>query len=161
MNEINARQRTATSTPTAFGATERGHLGSCHCGAVRFAFDADLNKPAGRCNCTICTKISQLGGILKPSEFQLLSDESHLSSYEWGFKTSRRYFCKTCGVHCFGKGNIPELGGDYVSVNYNCIDDVELGNIPVVHWDGRHNNWHAGPRSTPWPIKVPVAMSMA
>jgi hypothetical protein len=126
--------------------------GSCHCGAVQFKVTADLGNGGSRCNCSICTKVSQLGGIVKPEAFQLVSSEEHLSSYAWGGRTSTRYFCKHCGVHCFARGNLPELGGAYVSVNYNCLDGVELDDLKVVYWDGRHNNWHAGPRDKPWAI---------
>ena len=47
---------------------------------------------------------------------------------------------------------MPQLGGAYVSVNYNCLDGIELGGLNVIYWDGRHNNWHAGPRDRPWGI---------
>ncbi len=50
-----------------------------------------------------------------------------------------------------------QLGGDYVSVNFNALDGVELADIPTKHWDGRHDNWHAGPRDTPWPMYTPDA----
>jgi hypothetical protein len=126
--------------------------GSCHCGAVQFRVTADLGGGGSRCNCSICTKVSQLGGMVKPEAFHLVSSEEHLSSYAWGGRTSTRYFCKHCGVHCFGRGSLPELGGAYVSVNYNCLDGVEVNDLKVVHWDGRHNNWHAGPRDQPWAI---------
>jgi hypothetical protein len=128
------------------------YAGSCHCGAVQFRVTADLAAGAGRCNCSICTKIAQTGGIVKPEAFQLVSGQEALSSYEWGGRTSKRFFCKQCGIHCFGRGSLPELGGAYVSVNYNCLDGVELGELKVIHWDGRHNNWHAGPSDKPWNI---------
>ncbi|HEX3903817.1 MAG TPA: GFA family protein [Polyangia bacterium] len=130
----------------------KSYTGSCHCGAVQFRVTTDLAAGAGRCNCSICTKVSQLGGIVKPEAFQLVSNEESLSSYEWGGRTSKRYFCKQCGIHCFGRGSLPELGGAYVSVNYNCLEGVELADLKVIYWDGRHNNWHAGPRDTAWAI---------
>jgi hypothetical protein len=126
--------------------------GSCHCGAVRFEFEADLQQGASRCNCSVCTKIGMLSSIVKPSAFKLVSGEKSLSEYQFGAKSATRYFCKTCGIHCFGRGHLPEVGGDYVSINYNCLDDVELVGLKTTHWDGRHNNWHAGSRDTPWPI---------
>jgi hypothetical protein len=143
-------QGTAEKNEATGGA--KTYAGSCHCGAVQFRVRADLGKGAGRCNCSICTKVAQLGGIVKPEAFELLSSEENLSSYEWAGRTSQRYFCKRCGIHCFARGNLAELGGAYVSVNYNCLDGVELGDLPVIYWDGRHNNWAAGPRPTPWAI---------
>jgi hypothetical protein len=132
--------------------SEKTYAGSCHCGAVQFRVTADLGAGAGRCNCSICAKVAQTGGIVKPEAFQLVSSEEALSSYEWGHRISKRFFCKTCGIHCFARGSLPELGGAYVSVNYNCLEGVELGDVKVIYWDGRHDNWHAGPRDRPWNI---------
>lgn len=128
------------------------HSGTCHCGAVRFEVDADLAEGGGRCNCSVCTKTGPFSRLVKPDAFRLLAGETHLSRYEWGAKISSRFFCKQCGVHCFGRGHLAEVGGDYVSVNLNCLDDVELAGLKATYWDGRHNNWEAGPRDTPWPI---------
>jgi hypothetical protein len=128
------------------------HTGTCHCGAVRYEVEMDLGAGVGRCNCSICTKVAQTGGIVKPEAFKLLAGEESLSEYVWGAKISKRKFCKHCGIHCFGFGHLAELGGDYVSVNVNTLEGVELRNLKVIYWDGRHNNWHAGPRDTAWPI---------
>ena len=147
---------TTDNHPNLDAAAETSkHPGSCHCGAVRFAVQLDQPTRASRCNCTICTKTNMTGAIVKPAAFQLLSGEESLSSYEWGGKTSRRYFCKRCGVHCFARGYLVEVGGDYVSINLNAVDDIEVAELSAIHWDGRHNNWHAGPRATPWPIFTP------
>jgi hypothetical protein len=56
-----------------------------------------------------------------------------------------------CGVHCFARGHLDVLGGDYVSVNLNALDGVDVDDGKVVYWDGRHDNWQAGPRNKPWP----------
>jgi hypothetical protein len=130
---------------------QKKHLGACHCGDVRFEVEIDATA-GSRCNCTICTKTSITGGVVKPAAFALLTDESKFSMYEWASKTQQRYFCKRCGVHCFGRGHLEQLGGDYVSVNLNCLDDIELRDVSVIYWDGRHNNWQGGPRKEPWPL---------
>jgi hypothetical protein len=132
-------------------AEQKKHPGSCHCGAVRFEVALDASK-GSRCNCSICTKIGPIGAIVKPGAFKVLAGEESLGAYEWGMKVSRRHFCKTCGVHCFASGHLAELGGDYVSVNLLTLDDVDPKDIAVTYWDGRHDNWHAGTRDTPWPI---------
>jgi len=139
------------------GASEKKgaqkQTGSCHCGAVRFEVNIDLGSGGGRCNCSICTKLGTTGGIVKPDAFQLVAGKDQLSSYQWGAKVSERFFCKQCGVHCFANGHLPELGGDYVSVNLNCLDDADVNELSIQHWDGRHNNWEGGPRDRPWPIR--------
>jgi len=129
------------------------HGGGCHCGDVRFSVEVDATK-GSRCNCTVCTKVGVTSAIVKPAAFQLLSDPGRLSTYEWGAKISQRYFCKRCGVHAFARGRLAELGGDYVSVNLNCVDDIDMCDVAVSYWDGRHDNWEGGPRGTPWPIAV-------
>jgi hypothetical protein len=132
-------------------ATAAKRTGTCHCGAVRFEVTVDASR-GSRCNCSICSKLAQTGAIVKPEAFALLQGEGDLSTYAWGGKTATRYFCKHCGVHCFGRGNLPQLGGDYVSINLNALDDIDPREVKVVYWDGRHNNWQAGPRDTAWPI---------
>jgi hypothetical protein len=138
------RKEHAMTTPTK-------HRGSCHCGAVKFEVETDL-ATVSRCNCTICTKTATTGTIVKPEAFTLLAGEAELGSYEWGGKTGRRFFCKHCAIHCFLRGHLEVLGGDYVSINVNALDDVDPRDLAVVYWDGRHNNWQSGPRPAPWPI---------
>jgi len=130
------------------------HPGSCHCGDVRFEVDLDLAAGGTRCNCSICMKTASTNAIVKPNAFTLLSDEAKLSSYVWRSETAKRSFCKRCGVHCFGRGHLEQLGGDFVSVNLNCLDDADVNLLKVVHWDGRHDNWQAGPRPEPWPVQA-------
>lgn len=130
--------------------TETFH-GSCHCGALRFEVSLDPSGGATMCNCSICTKLGGRNAITKPEAFVATQGETLAGTYAWGGKTGTRYFCKTCGVHCYGRGYLEEVGGAYVSVNLNCLDDLELAGLPVKHWDGRHDNWMAGPREEPWP----------
>lgn len=135
------------------GGMENKHQGTCHCGVVRYTVVVDLAR-ASRCNCTVCTKLATVGGLVKPAAFRLLAGEAALSTYQWGGKIGTRYFCRHCGTHCYVSGHLPKVGGDFVSVNLNTLDDVDPYQLPLVHWDGRHDNWQAGPRATPWPIFV-------
>jgi len=129
----------------------RLHQGRCHCGAVHFEVTIDLETAGiSRCNCSICTKVASVGGVVKPAAFKLLAGADALSTYQWGSKVGTRFFCRHCGVHCYGDGNVPELGGEFVSVNVNCLEGIDHAALRLVHWDGRHDNWQAGPRMTPW-----------
>src|SRR5581483_2559783 len=107
------------------------HIGSCHCGAVKFEAELDLSKGAGHCNCSICTKLGGMRSFCKPSQFALLTDRAALGAYEWGYKIAKRFFCKTCGIHVFGEGHLEELGGDYVSINVLCLDDIDPSDVTV------------------------------
>lgn len=126
------------------------HTGSCHCGHVRFEAQVDLAK-ASKCNCTICQKLGAVGTLIKPAAFRLLTDKSQLFGYTGKNGVGERFFCKTCGIYCFGTGHLEMLGGDFVSININALDDVEHSAIQPGHHDGRHDNWMAGMRPSPWP----------
>lgn len=129
------------------------YTGGCHCGAVRYEVELDLGKPIGRCNCSICTKVASTGTSVKPAAFRLLAGEESLSRYAFG-PAAARFFCRSCGIHVYGGGDIPELGGAFVSVNCNTLDDVDPNHdLQIGYWDGRHDNWMAGMRDTPWPIR--------
>ncbi|HVK77310.1 MAG TPA: GFA family protein [Kofleriaceae bacterium] len=127
------------------------HHGSCFCGDVQFEVELDLSK-GSKCNCTVCTKTGATGTNVKPAAFTLLSEESKLASFTRNPEFGRRFFCARCHIFCFGKGHLEVLGGDFVSINLNCIDDFDVSKTELIHWDGRHDNWQAGPRPTPWPV---------
>ncbi|WP_224241485.1 GFA family protein [Hyalangium gracile] len=150
-------QTTETLTkqaPTPTVSPVKTYTGGCHCGAVRFEAQLDLSQPVSRCNCTICTKLGGTTTLVKPSAFRLLSGEESLSQYRLKGSPNYRAFCKHCGAQCYGAGNVAELGGDFCSVNVNCLDNVDPNELPCVYWDGRHDNWAAGPRNAPWPIRA-------
>jgi hypothetical protein len=144
------------STPSTTSTLGK-HTGSCHCGAVRYEVELDLAKGGSRCNCSICMKLGCMGSMVKPPAFRLLAGEESLGRYSWGQQISARHFCTKCGVYVFGKGHLAQLGGDFVSINMNTLDDVDPNTLSVVHWDGRHDNWQVGPRGTPWPIFTAAA----
>jgi len=130
---------------------KKTYHGSCHCGAVRFEADLDLSQGTGKCNCSICTKTRNWGTTIKPEAFRLLSGADNLSDYHFASHSMHHMFCKTCGVHSFGHGDIPQLGGAFYSVKLACLDDVdpaELIAAPVHYADGRHNKWEQTPAET-------------
>jgi hypothetical protein len=130
---------------------KRTYHGSCHCGALRFEADLDLSQGSGRCNCSFCAKARNWSAIIKPDAFRLLAGESDLSSYEFGTKQGQHLFCRHCGLRPFSRGDVPEVGGAYVSISLSCLDDIEpaeLAEVPVKYMDGRHNNWWNEPAVT-------------
>ena len=130
---------------------KKTHQGGCHCGAIRYEAVLDVSR-GGRCNCSICLKSSVTGALVKPHELVVAKVEDVAAVYAWGAKTSKRYFCPICGIHVFGRGHLAELGGDYASVNMNTLDDVDPIHVKVQHWDGRHDNWEAGPSDQPYAL---------
>ncbi|EYF07283.1 GFA family protein [Chondromyces apiculatus] len=136
-------------------ADKKKHTGSCHCGNLRYEAMIDLSAGGSGCNCSICTKLNGMWAYMKPHEFTLLSGEDSLGAYAWGSKVGARHFCKNCGVQCFSRCNLEFMGGDFVSVNMNTLDDIDPSTVKPHFWDGRHDNWQAGSRDTPWPIFTP------
>jgi hypothetical protein len=127
------------------------HKGSCHCGAVRFEADIDLAAGTGRCNCSICGKSRYWGTLIKPGAFRLLGGADDLSDYRFGSMQGHHLFCRHCGLRSFTRGHVPEIGGDFVSINIACLDDLpdaELAALPVRFSNGRDNDWMHPPAET-------------
>ena len=127
------------------------YRGGCHCGAVRFEADLDLSQGTGKCNCSICTKTRNWGITIKPDAFRLISGADELSDYQFGGKSAHHLFCRHCGVRSFGRGNIAEIGGEYVSVQLAALDDAtpaELTEAPMKYFNGRDNDWWHAPAET-------------
>jgi hypothetical protein len=137
----------ASTTPTLSDLTPAAqgpkvYAGGCHCGAVRFEAEMDLTAGTGKCNCSICCKTNFWGAIVKPDKFRLLQGDDSLTNYQFNSKVMQHPFCKHCGIRSFGRGDIPQVGGAYISVNVNCLDEhIDPESVPVRWFDGRHNNW--------------------
>ncbi len=127
------------------------YQGSCHCGAVRFEADIDLEQGSGKCNCSICRKRRSWGALLKPEQFRLLTDESALSDYQFGTMQGHNLFCGRCGCASFNRGHVEQIGGDFVAVQLGCLDDAtetELAEALVSYSNGRDNLWWETPAET-------------
>lgn len=132
--------------------TLKTYRGSCHCGKVRYEAAIDLAAGTNKCNCSICTKTRNWSAIVKPDAFRLLAGEGDLGDYRFSPESPiHHHFCRSCGVSTFGKGDIPEVGGAYVSVRLGSLDDVEpseLADAPVKYFNGRDNDWWSPPNET-------------
>jgi hypothetical protein len=136
------------------------HTGSCHCGAVRYQVELDLEQPVSRCNCRLCTKLGQTGAIVKPAAFELVQGDAVLREHRSN-PIAGRFSCGSCGIYLFSRGHLDAVGGDFVSVNVNTVDGLDPAALTVQHWDGRHDNWQAGARPAPWPVHREIEPVMA
>lgn len=111
------------------------HHGSCHCGAVTFTVDTDLEKVMD-CNCSHCSRKGLLLTFVPAEQFQLISGKENLTEYLFNKKTIHHEFCKTCGVQCFGHAQGPD-GKEMVAVNVRCLPDVDTTTLTIDHADGK------------------------
>ena len=126
----------------------RTYRGSCHCGAVQFRCEVDLDDGTSRCNCSMCWKGRFWKAIVPAKDFQLLAGDASLAEYRFGSGSIRHRFCSHCGIKPFGEGEHVELGGRFYAVNVACLDDALLDDLlaaPMVHEDGRQDRWDQVP----------------
>lgn len=96
-------------------------------------------------------EVPLLGIGIKSDAFRLISGEDQLSDYQFASKQGHHLFCKNCGLRSFTRGSLPEIGGEYVSINIACLDDVpdeELVALPVRYCNGRDYDWMHEPKET-------------
>jgi len=65
--------------------------------------------------------------------------EDETTLYEWGTKTAKRRFCKTCGILPF---YVPRSNPDSYGVTLKCVVDfgdnqpeIEIKDFDGVHWE--------------------------
>ena len=97
---------------------EHVYEGGCHCGAVRFRVRIRQHV-ALECNCSVCRKKGNLHLIVDRSDFELLSGEERLRTYEFNTRIAKHRFCERCGMHPF---YTPRSHPDAVDVNVRCLD---------------------------------------
>jgi len=117
------------------------YTGGCHCGQIRYRVELNLQAGSMQCNCSICSKTNYWGALVKPAAFKLLAGEDSLCDYTFNSRSVHHLFCKHCGIRSFCRGDIPEIGGAYVTVNLKCLDDVDLTGVPIKHMNGRNDDW--------------------
>jgi hypothetical protein len=134
---------------------KKTYHGSCHCKAVTFEAEIDLDQGTGKCNCTICWKQRMwTASQIDPADFRLLSGAESLTDYnksgDWG--EVHHFFCARCGTPTHGRSRLEELGGkETYSVSVAVLDDLpveELMSAPVRLMDGLHDNWWNPPAET-------------
>jgi hypothetical protein len=139
------------------------YQGRCHCQKVRFTASLDFSKGTGRCNCSFCTKVRNWSAQTTPDQFKLLTGEESLSDYSksgiQNFKigdqmapySNHHMFCKSCGVRLFSIGNIPEIGGDYVSISIPALDNIDFKEAmaaPLRYMNVKDDDWFHVPSFT-------------
>lgn len=110
--------------------------GKCHCGAVTFEVEAELD-PVLECNCSHCSIKSLLLVFVPAAQFHLLSGESDLSEYRFNKKVIQHLFCRHCGVQAFSRGQDPATGAATVAINIRTLADVDVADLSLTPFDGK------------------------
>lgn len=111
------------------------YTGSCHCGAIAFEVDGEIDSGL-ECNCSICSRRASLLWFVPRSSLRLTTPESAASAYTFNKHVVKHRYCATCGIHAFGEGTDP-AGNAIAAVNLRCIENLDLATIPVHRYDGR------------------------
>ena len=111
------------------------YRGSCHCGAIRYTVEAELEN-LEVCNCSLCSRLGYVHLYVPPDRFQLETALEAYATYRFGTRTSQNHFCRTCGISPFRRARSdPNL----VDINVRCLDGVDADALPTEPFDGR--NW--------------------
>ena len=111
------------------------YKGSCHCGKVAFEVSGDIGTVMS-CNCSICQRKGALMWFVPREQLRLLTPDDNASTYLFNKHVIRHRFCPSCGMHPYGEGKDAK-GNAMAAINVRCIEEIDLGPIPVTHFDGR------------------------
>jgi hypothetical protein len=113
---------------------EQQYAGGCHCGAVRFTVDVDLDKTIS-CNCSICAKRGLILGFARVDAFHLHAGDGEMQRYLFNKHVIQHQFCRTCGVEAFSYGKLPD-GTEMVAINARCLDGVDVASLKPAPYNG-------------------------
>lgn len=112
------------------------YSGSCHCGSVRFTFEALEIDDAMRCDCSICARKGAVlsSMVIPPEQMEISGEEGVLSIYQFGTMTARHHFCNRCGIHTFVE---TRLNPGHYRINLGCVDELDALRLPEQIYDGK------------------------
>jgi hypothetical protein len=114
---------------------KKTHAGGCHCGAVRFEFQAPARVRVQRCNCSVCAMTGFEHLIVPGADFRLLTDPAALTIYTFNTGVAKHLFCRVCGIKSF---YVPRSNPDGYSINLRCVAPGSIGQVDYEDFDGRH-----------------------
>ena len=108
------------------------HVGACHCGSVRFAFDSAAPMLVRECQCSFCRKHGSRNVSDPDGSARIVADKP-LLRYRFGLGITDFLMCSECG--CYVAAAMRDGGSWRATFNLNCFDDphVDLAAEPVVY----------------------------
>ena len=108
--------------------------GGCHCGAVRYEAESDLDLVV-ECNCSHCAAKGFILTFVPEDAFRVTAGEDQLIEYKFHKHQIRHLFCATCGVQAFARGRRPD-GPIVAALNLRCMDGVDVASLDPKPVDG-------------------------
>ncbi|MBO6776507.1 MAG: GFA family protein [Marinibacterium sp.] len=112
------------------------YKGSCHCGAVTFAFPCPEITRIMRCDCSLCARkgIAMTVTTIPPDQIEIFDPEGALATYQFATMTARHHFCSRCGIHTFVE---TRLNPGHYRINLGCVDEINAMRLPEELYDGK------------------------
>ncbi len=108
------------------------YQGGCHCSAVTYEVETDLQKVLV-CNCSHCHQKGLVLNFVDNDKFTLLTGEDNLTEYNFNKKSIRHLFCRTCGTQSFAQGvTFPKT-----CINVRCLNGVDLDTLTLTPFNGK------------------------
>jgi hypothetical protein len=109
--------------------------GSCHCGAVRWRFEA-TPQGATACNCTVCRRYGALWIYGHEGEDVFVTGPT--KAYARGEKHLNFNFCPECGCIVSWRANSvgKKSGRRRMAVNVRLAEPDAVADLPIDHFEG-------------------------
>jgi hypothetical protein len=107
------------------------HKGSCHCKAIEFEIESDLDKIM-QCNCSICIRKNAKMCMVSKDSIQIIKGKENLTSYKFNTMIAEHFFCKTCGIYTHHNRRSDPNGA---AINIGCIDAINPFNYEAEFID--------------------------
>ncbi|MBI1200082.1 MAG: GFA family protein [Phenylobacterium sp.] len=120
--------------------------GSCHCGAVRFRGEAEIDELT-RCDCSLCRRRGALMAKVHESALTIEAGEDALVLYQWNTRRARHWFCGRCGIYPFHR---KRAAPDFYGVNVGCLENFDVEAYPWRVADGLTMSVRSGEARSEW-----------
>ena len=123
------------------------YQGTCHCGAVGFEIDADIEELT-TCDCSLCVMKNAVMTRVPEADLKILRGEERLRLYQWNTKVAEHFFCDTCGIYVFHRKRAMQ---DHFGVNVFCLQGLDPSQVPVRQTEGETMSVVARGAQDHWP----------
>lgn len=111
------------------------YSGRCHCGAVTFTVDTELDAPF-QCNCSRCSRLNAVMHAAPAEAFHLLTGADKLKTYRFNQHVIDHKFCTECGIQSFSTGTDDKGNMAYV-FNVHCLEGAAYDPASITHFNGK------------------------